>query len=122
MDHITICLAEPANAVLINYATGQTRLVALPDEPFAWITFFTKPADKGREMMIEYNERAAVSRLLIPAIIDSWKLSAPARHSAWTETKGCWPPVHSKRFEAAQDLFTSLPETISIETVRDQLS
>lgn len=72
MDHTTICLAQPASAVLIDYAAGQTRHVALPDEPFEWITFFSQPADKGREVMIEYNERAAVSRLLIPAILKSF--------------------------------------------------
>ena len=71
MDHITICLGAPANAVLIDYATDKTRLAALPDKPFEWVTFFTKPADKGREIMIEYNERAAVSRLIIPAILKS---------------------------------------------------
>jgi galactokinase/CTP:molybdopterin cytidylyltransferase MocA len=71
MDHITICLGAPANAVLIDYATGHTRLAALPDKPFEWVTFFTKPADKGREIMIEYNERAAVSRLIIPALLKS---------------------------------------------------
>ena len=86
MDHITICLAQTANAVLIDYASHKTRLAALPDDPFAWVTFFTKPADKGREIMIEYNERAAVSRLLIPAIIDSWKSTAAARHNAWLDT------------------------------------
>lgn len=71
MDHLTICLGAAANAVLIDYATDRTRLAALPDKPFEWITFFTKPADKGREIMIEYNERAAVSRLIIPAILKS---------------------------------------------------
>src|SRR5689334_15986191 len=71
MDHTTICMAQPASAVLIEYAAGQTRRVELPDEPFEWITFFSKPADKGRDVMIEYNERAAVSRLLIPAILKS---------------------------------------------------
>ena len=71
MDHITICLGAPANAVLIDYATNNTRLAALPDKPFEWVTFFTKPADKGREIMIEYNERAAVSRLIIPALVKS---------------------------------------------------
>ena len=71
MDHLTICLGAPANAVLIDYATKKTRLAALPDKPFEWVTFFTKPADKGREIMIEYNERAAVSRLLIPAMLKS---------------------------------------------------
>ena len=71
MDHLTICLGAAANAVLIDYATSTTRLAALPDKPFEWVTFFTKPADKGREIMIEYNERAAVSRLIIPALVKS---------------------------------------------------
>jgi galactokinase len=118
MDHITICLAETANAVLIDYASHQTRLATLPDEPFAWVTFFTKPADKGREIMIEYNERAAVSRLIIPAIIDSWKSTAPARHDTWIDTRRLLARGSVEAFEAAHDLFTSLPATISIDTVR----
>ena len=120
MDHITICLAETASAVLIDYASHKTRLAALPNEPFAWVTFFTKPADKGREIMIEYNERAAVSRLLIPAIIDSWESTAPDRHSAWLDTKRSLTDGSVQAFEAAQNLFTSLPETISINTVRTE--
>jgi galactokinase/CTP:molybdopterin cytidylyltransferase MocA len=119
MDHITICLAETAKAVLIDYASHSTKLAALPNEPFAWVTFFTKPADKGREIMIEYNERAAVSRLLIPAIIDSWESVAAARHSTWVETRRMLAGGSLEAFEAAHDLFTSLPATISIETVRN---
>jgi galactokinase/CTP:molybdopterin cytidylyltransferase MocA len=117
MDHITICLAETANAVLIDYAAHKTRLATLPDEPFAWVTFFTKPADKGREIMIEYNERAAVSRLLIPAIIDSWKATAPARYSAWLDTRRALAGGSMEAFEAAHDLFTALPANISLDTV-----
>ena len=117
MDHTTICLAQPANAVLINYAAGQTKRVALPDKPFEWITFFSKPADKGREVMIEYNERAAVSRLLIPALIDRWKLEAPDRHRAWHETL----TVGSlDAFDAAETFLATLPETISIETIKER--
>jgi galactokinase/CTP:molybdopterin cytidylyltransferase MocA len=117
MDHITICLAETANAVLIDYAAHKTRLAPLPDEPFAWVTFFTKPADKGREIMIEYNERAAVSRLLIPAIIDGWKATAPARYSAWLDTRRALAGGSMEAFEAAHDLFTALPANISLDTV-----
>jgi len=120
MDHLTMCLGAAANAVLIDYATDQTKLAALPDQPFEWITFFTKPADKGREIMIEYNERAAVSRLLIPAIIDHWKVRAPARHDVWRDTKQLLASGSLEAFETAHDLFTSLPETISIETLRSE--
>jgi len=67
--------------------------------------------------MIEYNERAAVSRLLIPAIIESWKSTAPARYTAWIDTKRQLAGRSVEAFEAARDLFTSLPETISIDTI-----
>src|ERR1044072_399570 len=117
MDHITICLGAPANAVLIDYATSHTRLAALPDQPFEGVTFFTKPADKGREIMIEYNERAAVSRLLIPAIIDGWESTAPARHRSWSDIKKSLAAGAMGAFEAARELFKSLPETISIDIV-----
>jgi galactokinase/CTP:molybdopterin cytidylyltransferase MocA len=117
MDHITICMAQPASAVLINYATGQTRNVALPDEPFAWLTFFSKPADKGRDVMIEYNERAAVSRLLIPAVIDSWKSTAPSRYDEWRDTLDLPNAGSLDALDKAQPHLTSLPETISIETI-----
>jgi len=118
MDHITICLAQPASAVLINYASEQTRNVGLPDEPFQWITFFTKPADKGREVMIEYNERAAVSRLLIPAVIDSWETIAPDRHKQWRETFDLLAAGSLDAVSSAETHLGSLPETISIETIR----
>jgi galactokinase/CTP:molybdopterin cytidylyltransferase MocA len=118
MDHITICLAETANAVLIDYASGHLGLAPLPDEPFEWITFFTKTADKGREIMIEYNERAAVSRILLPAILDDWDSSAPARYKAWRETVKLLAAGSVEAFQTAEDMFTSLPETISLDTVR----
>jgi galactokinase/CTP:molybdopterin cytidylyltransferase MocA len=97
MDHTTICLAQPAQAIVIDYSSGAVRHVSLPDEPFRWVTFFTKPADKGSKVMLEYNERAAVSRALIPALIGS--LDA---------------------LDKAENLLTSLPETISINTLRSR--
>ena len=47
----------------------QTALVEVPDEEYCWLTFFSHAADKGREVMLEYNERAAVARVIIPALI-----------------------------------------------------
>jgi galactokinase/CTP:molybdopterin cytidylyltransferase MocA len=120
MDHTTICLARQASAVLISYSNSQIRRVKLPDEPFEWVTFFTEPADKGREVMIEYNERAAVSRLLIPAIIDNWKSTLPVRHSAWRDALELL--ISGSSFDAAENLLSSLPPTISIETLRRDYS
>src|SRR6185503_16743671 len=118
MDHLTICLGVAANAVMIDYATDQTRLAPLPDQPFEWITFFTKPADKGREIMIEYNERAAVSRLLIPALIERRSSTKPATYNAWRETMDLLAAGSLDAVSAAETHLRSLPETISIETIR----
>src|SRR5215212_8255380 len=41
MDHITICLAQEARGVLIDYSKNTSRHVSLPDDPFHWVTFFT---------------------------------------------------------------------------------
>ncbi|CAN5700881.1 hypothetical protein BH18ACI4_BH18ACI4_02060 [soil metagenome] len=83
MDHITICLAKRDHAVLISYPEKQARQVALPGRQFRWITFFSQPADKGRGVMIEYNERAAISRIVIPALIEGWRTKQPERYAAW---------------------------------------
>ena len=119
MDHITICLAQEARAVLIDYSKHRTRHVSLPDHPFHWITFFSKPADKGREVMIEYNERAAVSRLLIPAMIDRWQLTNAERHSAWTNSIDAFVNGSLSALNEVEDLLLmTLPERISISTLR----
>jgi galactokinase len=41
----------------------------MPDHGYRWITFFSHEANKGRELMLEYNERVAVSRIMIPALL-----------------------------------------------------
>ena len=63
----------------------QTTLVEVPDEEFCWLTFFTHAADKGREVMLEYNERAAVARVIIPALIYDWQKAI----ESCNRLKGC---------------------------------
>ncbi len=70
LDHTAICLSERHHAVLMSYVTNKTVTIPLPDKQVRWVTFFSHPADKGKEIMLEYNERAAVSRLIIPALLD----------------------------------------------------
>jgi galactokinase len=74
MDHTAICLARPQSAVHIEFAARRAAPVPLPDGGYRWLTFFTYKADKGREVMLKYNERAAVARLLTPAFIESRRL------------------------------------------------
>ena len=119
MDQTTICLAQISSAVLINYSPPQTRLVSLPGAPFQWITFFSKQADKGREVMIHYNERAAVSRLLIPAVIAEWD---ETRRSRWTDAIRSFSEGSLAALETIELLLAELPEKISLETFKDHYS
>jgi N-acetylgalactosamine kinase len=120
MDHITICLGQPSSAVLINYSTHQTKRLVLPDKRFAWLTFFSKPANKGHEVMIEYNERAAVSRLLIPAIIDGWRETDPQRYRAWSDAIDSFNNGSLPALDILESLLMTLPETISIASLESQ--
>jgi galactokinase/CTP:molybdopterin cytidylyltransferase MocA len=117
MDHTTICLAEDSSAVLINYATGETRRMPLPARPFKWITFFSRPADKGREVMIAYNERAAVSRLLIPAIIRNWRTTHPDRYRQWSEVFKSFSSGSLCGLDNAEEVLLNLPETMSVDEI-----
>jgi galactokinase/CTP:molybdopterin cytidylyltransferase MocA len=118
MDHTTICMARRAHAVLISYARGRVRPVPLPGEVFRWVTFFSHPADKGQEVMLEYNERAAVSRLLIPAIINEWEHSRPELYQQWRTSLEALESLTEADLYALQGLLAELPATITLNEVR----
>ncbi|HUS13369.1 MAG TPA: NTP transferase domain-containing protein [Pyrinomonadaceae bacterium] len=117
MDHTTMCLTRASQAVLISYAGAGTRRVFLPGQHFQWITFFSTAADKGRAVMIEYNERVAVSRLLIPAVIDGWRLNLPARHSAWHRAIDSYAKGSVAALEEIEALLRKLPETLTLNAI-----
>jgi galactokinase/CTP:molybdopterin cytidylyltransferase MocA len=117
MDHLTICLAEAGRAVHISYAGQTARPLPLPGGSLRWVTFFSHPADKGREIMLAYNERAAVSRLLIPAIIEGWSLTAPPRHAEWEPAAEALASGDEGAADAVRSLLALLPETVTLEEV-----
>jgi N-acetylgalactosamine kinase len=77
MDHITICGSRPGSAISISYSNRRSTIVPLGYAGYSWITFFTHPANKGQEVMNQYNDRAFVSRILIPAILEDWRSTRP---------------------------------------------
>src|SRR5205085_3237899 len=105
------------HAIHISYDKGRAEAVPLPDGGFRWVTFFSHPADKGREVMLEYNERAAVSRIIIPALIEQWSETHPARYHQWTKAKTeTRPPL-----DDLLPLLMSLPEALSFAQLRREL-
>jgi galactokinase/CTP:molybdopterin cytidylyltransferase MocA len=114
MDHITICLAKRDHGVLISYLEQQTRHVALPGQQFRWITFFSQPADKGRDVMIEYNERAAISRIVIPALIEGWKAKQPERYLEWLLAIRSFQTGVPGALDEIEALLQELPLTLTL--------
>jgi galactokinase/CTP:molybdopterin cytidylyltransferase MocA len=114
MDHLTMCLAERQLAAHISYAGGQVDLVPLPDQHFCWVTFFSHPANKGREVMLEYNERAAVSRIIIPAIIENWRIHRPESFAAWQTALDEFEAGSDSVLDCLREALAQLPETISL--------
>lgn len=117
LDHTAICLAKQGHAIHLSYAENRAELVPLPGEPFRWVTFFSHAADKGLDVMLEYNERAAVSRLLIPAIIADWSAIQPQLAQAWRNALAeAWAGEDSA-YNKLEILLDELPEAISLAEV-----
>jgi len=104
LDHLTICLATRGHAVHISHSDSRAERISLPDYRYRWITFFSHPADKGREVMLEYNERAAVSRLLIPAILSGAKDGKVPKTITLDEVERLYPQVFRECERAFPDL------------------
>lgn len=118
MDHLTICLARDGHAVHIPYKGPRVSVVPVPGcSAFRWVTFFSHPADKGQEVMLEYNERAAVSRLLIPAVIEGWKVKRPSLHEEWARALRSFGDDPCAATVVVENFLGMLPETLTLAEV-----
>jgi len=117
MDHITMAFAKQDHAVLISYLEQQARQVALPGPQFRWITFFSQAADKGREVMIEYNERAAVSRIVLPALVDGWKTRHPERYTKWLSANRSLEMGNTGALDEIETILQELPCTLTLTEI-----
>lgn len=68
LDHTAICLSRAGHVIHLQHRDTPVEWIPIPDADYRWVTFFTHPAPKGSEVMLAYNERAAVSRLILPAL------------------------------------------------------
>ena len=117
MDHITIALAKRNHAVLISYSDQLASQIPIPVPHFRWITFFSQAADKGREVMIEYNERAAVSRIVLPAVIEGWKTKEPERYKRWHAAIESLVTGESSASDEIERLLHELPITLTLTEI-----
>lgn len=115
LDHTAICLAKRHHTIHLSYADNRAETIPLPSERFRWVTFFTHAADKGREVMLEYNERAAVSRLIIPALIQKWETQNPHWFIDWRYAVALLRDGVLKTPDTLKALIEQLPETLSLD-------
>jgi galactokinase/CTP:molybdopterin cytidylyltransferase MocA len=118
MDHITICLARLHHAVLIDYKKDRARSIKHPGNQFRWVTFFSIPAEKSRAVMVEYNERAAVARVIIPALISAWEVTEPDHFRAWQQTIEAIETGSSTAIDIAEGLLETLPEMLTFDQIQ----
>jgi galactokinase/CTP:molybdopterin cytidylyltransferase MocA len=120
MDHCTMCLASRQSAVHLNFTPFRASLVPLHRFRYRWVAFYSHPADKSGDVMLKFNERSAVSRLLIPALLDDM-LSRDA------DLKARWQRVYKTLAEdtenitaahEAREILAQLPESVTLTAMR----
>jgi galactokinase len=112
LDHMIICLSLPDTAIHLTHADQSVSPVPLSARHYSWVTFFSHPANKGRELMFEYNERAVVSRVIIPAMlagtdpetVSMQAIEALPAEIGIAEFEKAWPTA----FDEAKRLFPDL--------------
>src|SRR5262249_31674846 len=119
MDHTTILLAQTDSAINISYASNSSTTVPLPAGGYSWVTFFTHPANKGREVMNQYNDRAFVSRVLIPAVLKVWEVTQPARGADLARGLGQFQCGDLSGIKLMGDALGKLPESIGPGELRE---
>ena len=107
LDHTAICISKRWHAIALSYSDNTREQVPLPGEDYRWVTFFTHEADKGREVMLEYNERAAVSRLMIPVMLGKPVLEE-ARSLPEAVSLDQFAVQHPEAFHQCEKLFPAL--------------
>ncbi|MFN0086206.1 MAG: galactokinase [Blastocatellia bacterium] len=115
LDHLGICAAKEGKAVHISFADESIELVPLPDQRYRWLTFFTQPAAKSGEVMLEYNERAAVSRIIIPALLEDLRREMSWLDDDWTDGLAKLKRDLSTACDELESLLGELPESITLE-------
>lgn len=120
MDHCAMCLSRRQHALHLNFTPFSANHVPLHRFRYRWITFFAHPADKGGDILLEYNERSAVSRLVIPALLQRMFASDPTLQGKWHDSIETLKRdgENITAAETIKRIVERLPESIGLDGVR----
>lgn len=114
LDHLSICFGRSDHLLDISYEDMGITLRSLPSSNYSWMTFFTHAAEKGSSVLLQYNERAAVSRIIIPALIAEWKDTQPGLVSVWRRSLAQLRHNPIDAIPFVRDCLFSLPLSLSL--------
>lgn len=120
MDHCTMCLSRRQSALHVNFDPFRTELVPLHRYRYRWVAFFSHAADKGGDVLLKFNERSAVSRLLIPALLKKLCRDDPVLAERWEGIRARLS-ADKEDIEAgreAQEVLMRLPETVALAEMK----
>jgi galactokinase len=111
LDHTAICLAKRGCAVHLSYADETAEWVPLEVDRYRWVTFFSHEADKSGGVMLEYNERAAVARVLLPALLADLQAHRESFRETW---QAAVLALRAGAFGPLADCLAELPPVITL--------
>jgi len=114
MDHCTMCLSRRQSALHLNFSPFRRELVPLHRFRFRWVAFFAHAADKSGDVLLKFNERSAVSRLLIPALLRELCESDGELKSRWDRVRRTLSEDRENidAGREAGEILARLPETV----------
>lgn len=114
LDHTAICLAARGQALWLSYADGAVQTVPLLNENYRWVTCFSHEADKGSRVLLEYNERAAVARVLLPALLDDLQQHREGFAQSWQTALRQWQTGEAAAVETLAGCLNELPPVLTL--------
>jgi len=123
MDHCAQTLAQRQHALSLWFSPFAREPVPLHRFRYRWVTFFAHPADKSGAVLLEYNERSAVSRLVIPALLERMFEVTPGLKERWDRI---FRALSEDRLDLgaareARTILSELPEAMTLSEVKGSL-
>ena len=86
MDHATMAFAEEGALLELSTRPFESRVLPYTAGGCRWFTVFTHAADKGGQVMNEFNEISFIQREVIPPMLVSLRFEHPRDFDDWENT------------------------------------